>query len=758
MAANNEFFVQVEAALLNAFPTYSSLEQMVAHQLGENLEAIAGRGDLRSVFFALVHHWAAPQGKLAQLVQAAQRENPGNAMLKALKVAEPAPAPNQEPRQETKPGAGIRRPVEGMRYLDFDLLMERSGRKCRAQVLQAPAGNAENTFQLPFDEKDLEIFRLRIGNPRSGVRRINSPEMKLAQEYGGKLFAAVFKDEVYTCFRSSHDLAQRQGMGLRLRLRVKDARLGGLPWEYLFNAQLNRFLSLGVDTPVVRYLELPQPIPALDLSLPVRVLAVIASPRDCARLDTEGEWQRLNQALGELLGRGAVLLDRLETPTLTGLNRQLARNGPYHILHFIGHGSFSEDAQDGLLLFENENGASQPVNGLRLGTILHNYPTLRLAVLNACEGGRTSNEDPFAGVAHSLLQQGIPAVVAMQFEITDQAALTFAQEFYTALAGDEPLDAALGRARAAIFAEDNDIEWGTPVLFTRQPDGRLFELADEADDPALPAYRKRLEPERKAEAEEARQRKEKEEIEARRFNGIVELSPGVTLEFVRVPAGEFLMGDDQGYGSEALAHRIHLDEYWMGKYPLTNAQYIVFMKDCGKGALYGWLDGVPPESMERHPVVNVSWHDALEFCQWASRLTGQRIRLPSEAEWEKAARGTDGRQYPWGNARPDRRHCNFNNNEKDTTPVGKYSPLGDSPSGCADMAGNVWEWTCSLYKGYPYKLDDGREDLDYRGRRTMRGGSFDSESRDVRCVTRSGYMRDDFLYELGFRVCLSLAP
>src|SRR5690606_17447059 len=128
-----------------------------------------------------------------------------------------------------------------------------------------------------------------------------------------------------------------------------------------------------------------------------------------------------------------------------------------------------------------------------------------------------------------------------------------------------------------------------------------------------------------------------------------------------------------------------------------------------------------------HPVVNVTWHDALAFCQWAG------VRLPTEAEWEKAARGTDGRIWPWGGNEPTDKLCNFNMNVGDTTPVGAY-PAGASPYGCLDMAGNVWEWTISLWGkdankpdyGYPYDPNDGREapDAPDAVRRTLRGGSW----------------------------------
>ncbi|MBN1148998.1 MAG: SUMF1/EgtB/PvdO family nonheme iron enzyme, partial [Anaerolineales bacterium] len=238
------------------------------------------------------------------------------------------------------------------------------------------------------------------------------------------------------------------------------------------------------------------------------------------------------------------------------------------------------------------------------------------------------------------------------------------------------------------------------------------------------------------------------------------LAPGVSLELLRISASEFLMGsadDDQDADSdEKPQHSLYLDEYWIGKYPVTNAQFEAFVKAMGyrttaeeQGESYTWTGSKwetvkgacwkhpsGPKSDLRgraeHPVVHVSWDDAVAFCEWASEVAKREVRLPSEAEWEKAARGTDGRLYPWGDEPPDERRCNFAMNVKSTTPVGQYSPQGDSPYGCADMAGNVWEWTRSLwgknlespdYK-YPYDPGDGREDMGSRDWRVLRGGAF----------------------------------
>ncbi len=259
------------------------------------------------------------------------------------------------------------------------------------------------------------------------------------------------------------------------------------------------------------------------------------------------------------------------------------------------------------------------------------------------------------------------------------------------------------------------------------------------------------------------------------------LAPGVTLELVRVPAGEFLMGSDkaadpQADDSELPQQRLSLPEFWIGRYEVTVAQFAAFVQATGyettaekEGTGYtytgsAWEDvkgadwqhprgpGSDVQAKMDHPVTLVSWDDAIAFSQWASQVTGRTIRLPGEAEWEKAARGADSRIYPWGNEAPTKRLSNFAMNVQDTTPAGRYSPAGDSPYGCADMAGNVWEWTSSLYRDYPYRSDDGREAATDRGARVLRGGSFYSGAQYVRCAFRGWYFPGSRVGYIGFRV------
>jgi formylglycine-generating enzyme required for sulfatase activity len=159
----------------------------------------------------------------------------------------------------------------------------------------------------------------------------------------------------------------------------------------------------------------------------------------------------------------------------------------------------------------------------------------------------------------------------------------------------------------------------------------------------------------------------------------------------------------------------------------------------------------------QYPVVMVTWDDAVAFCKWASQTSGRKVGLPTEAQWERAARGSDARLYPWGNT-PDPTRAGYENRAGGIMPVGKYSPGGDSPFGATDMAGNVRQWVSSLYKPYPYKADDGREDTFDRDPRVLRGGGFD----DTRAHVRSAYRYHDWpkstVGNFSFRVMVALAP
>jgi formylglycine-generating enzyme required for sulfatase activity len=195
-----------------------------------------------------------------------------------------------------------------------------------------------------------------------------------------------------------------------------------------------------------------------------------------------------------------------------------------------------------------------------------------------------------------------------------------------------------------------------------------------------------------------------------------------------VPAGNFLMGDDNGDANEKPAHEVFVEAFYVGKYLVTKAEYKCFTGDTEQ-------PGDSATGKADHPVVGVTWREACDYAHWAD------LRLLTEAEWEKAAGWQEGRgpkklKFPWGDEF-DRKKCNTTElGIGTTTPVGQYSPQGDSPYGCADMGGNAWEWTSSLYQGYPYKADDGREDAASIDRRVARGGSFNTSGNEARASFR----------------------
>jgi hypothetical protein len=360
-------------------------------------------------------------------------------------------------------------------YLDFDLWIDqKSEGHYRAKAWSGAAGfEATESFTLPA-----ALAGGRLGLAGGGALRGGPGAADAAgadpKQVGDELFRAVFQGELLKAFQGCLAKA-RGGPGLRIRLRLNDVpQLAGLPWEYLYDAEGQGFLALSGRTPVVRYLELSEGLGTLLVEPPLRILAVISTPRGYRELaEADAEWRRLGTALDPLLKSGLIEIERLEHPTAEALESRLRTGRPVHAFHFVGHGGFSELRGEGVLVFEDEHGNGVPVGGPSLAYLFQDHPSLRLAVLNACNGARASHESTFAGTAQVLVQHGVPAVIAMQSEVMDETACRFAEKFYRGLAAGLPVDACVGEVRRALAAERNP-EWGTPVLYLRATDGRLF--------------------------------------------------------------------------------------------------------------------------------------------------------------------------------------------------------------------------------------------------------------------------------------------
>src|SRR6478735_9016582 len=342
-------------------------------------------------------------------------------------------------------------PMAPRRYLNFDLLLEHEGDgEYQARVTESPLGETPSVrFRLPFDATTLENLLLKLDPGRSGTRRAGgTSQQQAAMDFGGPLYQAIFTGDLALAWQRSLDQVRaEQAGGLRLRLRLNDApAIAGLPWELLYDARSNNFLAQSERTPLVRFLDEP---------------------------DVEAEWARIQEALEPRTSTGLVALDRLPSATLSELGTWLRRSET-HVVHFIGHGDFDPGLREGVIYFQDQAGRRSAVTSSTLGPYLRDHDPLRMVVLNACRSARTDTTDPFGGMAQGLVQQDATAVVAMQFPISDRAAVKFTGEFYGALVDGQPVDQAVSSARKSLLDGFQD-EWATPVLFLRSPDGNIFE-------------------------------------------------------------------------------------------------------------------------------------------------------------------------------------------------------------------------------------------------------------------------------------------
>ncbi|MGC9397081.1 MAG: SUMF1/EgtB/PvdO family nonheme iron enzyme, partial [Anaerolineae bacterium] len=725
-------------------------------------------------------------------------------------------------------------------------------------------------------------------------------------QYGKDLFEALFADpnlhDAWIAARARN--AQRR---IRLWIDPDAAELHGLPWELLRDGDV--WLATDDKTPFSRHLALALPRPDLLPAHPIRVLVVISNPDDLLEayglmeIKVAEERALVEEAFAEFLppkrkgGMEVVERTCLEAPiTLARLDKALGAGDGYHVLHFVGHGSFSQESKRAALFLQGDDGSAQLVEDREVANVIQRQKTCpRLIFLAACQSATRSTLDAFAGLGPRLIEAGVPAVVAMQDFVDVETARSMTSTFYGKLLRHGAVDRALNAARRNL-----DAAWRSdayvPTLFMRREDGQLWYTANESgraqvadkdlprrwphlradleayrDDPSQSAFvhmlagilldglidnptleqvrhdlpwmvlfgellfriytekekaagtaikadrfidmlrRPREERVLPAEAQPSATKSPGGRVEeltpkkAEESHGRVRPRGDWEPELVFVPAGKFLMGttkqqaaalrrqfDEPGwykFDLETPQRPIDLPAYYIGKYPVTNVQYQVFVQETGHDRTpRHWENRQFPSGKDDHPVRGVYWKEAVAYCEWLTEKIQDAgckikvwrggvlvteelprasciVRLPTEAEWEKAARGPDGFEYPWGDFWVPARCNHSGSGIKDTTPVGAYSRYGgDSPYGCADMAGNVWEWTSTRWGPdwsepqfiYPYRPDE-REDMRSDDYRVVRGGSYWHSQEYLRCAARplwSWGIYDDY-DDSGVRVCVA---
>uniref|UniRef100_UPI00135C529C CHAT domain-containing protein n=1 Tax=Agromyces humi TaxID=1766800 RepID=UPI00135C529C len=314
------------------------------------------------------------------------------------------------------------------------------------------------------------------------ARRVLTEGETEIQRVGTELFSAVFTGEVEEAYRTSRAVAKERGESLQVRLRLVAPTLAALPWESLFDPQAGVYVCR--KEPLIRQIPTTDPMEPLNLDPPLRVLAMVAAPGDLPAIDAAGERMRLETALGPHIARGRILVEWLDDVTWANVHEKLL-SAPWHVLHFVGHGSYDSSSEEGVLAFVGPDGRAEYVDASALADLLDEAePTPRLVVINSCMSGAASTNELYSGTAAALVNSGINAVAAMQFTISDAAAVAFSQGFYSALAYGRRIDEAVVSGRIAILGLGRDtLEWVTPVLCLRGDDTRLFIVPKSADDP-----------------------------------------------------------------------------------------------------------------------------------------------------------------------------------------------------------------------------------------------------------------------------------
>lgn len=355
-----------------------------------------------------------------------------------------------------------------MRYRDFLIRLHSAGKGRFEVSVSSHTGEDSGTFSgtdLPQEwSRESPGYVLRdLASPQP----ITVPEVA-PEEMGSQLFKALFPDRIQRLFERSLDSARAEDAGLRIKILLNPRNpalrfLQGYPWEFLYQ---DRFFALNRQNPVVRCLPVPLPPSSPKFPRRVRVLAAWSAPRAVPSLNLYQELAGIKDA--DSSGRFEIVPCQAR---LTPLRRKLVEGGPFHVLHYLGHGSFLPASGEGVLLLEGPDGRPETIDGRTLAQKLQDRKSLQLIVLNACKTGQaplTSIGNPFGGVAGALVQEGFPAVLAMQEAIPDRFAVALSQTLYRQLALGDPIEAALAEARHAVYDLDTrGFAWAIPSLFLR---------------------------------------------------------------------------------------------------------------------------------------------------------------------------------------------------------------------------------------------------------------------------------------------------